>query len=276
MKTFKQFLEEKKNDQAYGWLNDKGSFIRNRDGRIHGDTYTKHTGVRIKDYWKKIDHATKQGWHRLDIYKDERDKAIWGVHQGDKTKWTDRHTKAMNRIKKALGASDYKDDVEQVAEGKRYVAEGNPLARVKKHIDDNRPFAGISAERSHLSAQENKKRMKDLESRVRSMGYGFKKAEGRWEGGKEASLKIHANGTTPEHHEKFKKDMIELGKHYDQDAIFHHDGQAGKLIGTNDTGYPGKDKVEPVGKVRYNRPEAPFQTELKPRKKNSASFTTGD
>jgi hypothetical protein len=159
---------------------------------------------------------------------------------------------------------------------KQFVAEGNPLARVKKHIDDGRPFAGISAERSHLSPQENKKRMKQLEKMVREKGYGYKKGEGQWEGGKERSLKVHANGTTPEHHKQFKNDMVELGRHFDQDAVFHHDGEAGKLIGTNDTGYPGKDKVEKVGKVRYNRSKAPFQTELKPGKKNSASFTTGD
>lgn len=159
---------------------------------------------------------------------------------------------------------------------KEFMAEGNPLARVKKHVDDDRHFVGMSAERGGLSPEENKKRMKELKNKVRAAGYGFKRAEGRWEGGKESSIIVHAQGTGAEHGKKLKQDMKRLASDYDQDAVFYHSGKEGKLIGTNKTGYPGKGKVEKVGKVRYNRTEAPFQTELKPGKKNSASFTTGD
>ena len=63
--------------------------------------------------------------------------------------------------------------------------------------------------------------------------------------------------------------MKQHAQHYGQDAIFHHDGKSGKLIGTNTTGFPGKNKSLDVGKVHYNRPNAPFQTQIK-----HSSFTT--
>lgn len=155
---------------------------------------------------------------------------------------------------------------------KQFVTEGNPLARVKKNVDDDRHFVGMSAERSHLSPEENAKRMKELKKRVRAAGYGFKQTRGKWEGGSEASIVVHANGSGEDHGKKLKQDMKRLASEYDQDAIFYHSGKEGKLIGTNKTGYPGKGKVEKVGKVRYNRSDAPFQTAFK----KGQSFTTGD
>ena len=120
MRTFRQFLEEaKKADQAYGWLNPKGSFIKNRNGDIHGDTYTKFTGDRGPrggDYWDKIAKANKKGWQRLDIQKDAspRGKEIYGVIMGKKEKWTPRHNLAMRRIKKAMGVDKtYANNVEK-------------------------------------------------------------------------------------------------------------------------------------------------------------------
>lgn len=155
---------------------------------------------------------------------------------------------------------------------KQFVAEGNPLARVKKNVDDDRHFVGMSAERSGLSPEDNKKRMKDLMKRVRGMGYGYRKTEGRWEGGKEKSIVVNANKPGAEHGKKLKQDMKRLASDFDQDAVFYHSGKEGKLIGTNKTGYPGKGKVEKVGKVRYNRADAPFQTAYK----KGQTFTTGD
>lgn len=155
---------------------------------------------------------------------------------------------------------------------KEFMTEGNPLARVKKNVDSDRHFVGMSAERSHLSPEENKKRMKDLKKKVRALGYGFKQTQGKWEGGSENSIVVHANGTGEDHGKKLKQHMKRLASEFDQDAIFYHSGKEGKLIGTNKTGYPGKGKVEKVGKVRYNRSDAPFQTAYK----KGQTFTTGD
>jgi hypothetical protein len=59
----------------------------------------------------------------------------------------------------------------------------------------------------------------------------------------------------------------------------HHGGSGSSsgasLHGTNKTGFPGKNKKVPVGKVKFNRPSAPFQTSLRGgKKKTPATFTT--
>lgn len=107
MLTFTQFMREQ-NRNAYGWLNPKGSFIKNRKNQIHGDTYTRMTGVK-GEYFKKIDHALNKGWTRLDIEPDHKFKEISGFMQNKKSAWTPRHKKALSRIKKALGGKDYKN-----------------------------------------------------------------------------------------------------------------------------------------------------------------------
>lgn len=160
----------------------------------------------------------------------------------------------------------------------RWLFEGNPLGRLKQHIDNNRHFSAISAERSHLSPAQNKGRMKALKQKLRAMGYGFKRARGQWEGGGEESLVVHAKGTGRTHGRQLKRDMRSLSKHFNQDAVMHHGGSGksaeASLHGTNKTGWPGKNKKVPVGKVKFNRPSAPFQTSLRGGKKSTASFTT--
>jgi hypothetical protein len=117
MMTFKQYLTERERE-AYGWLNDKGSFIKNRKGRIHGDTYSKFTGHGKADgddgagYYDKIDHALQRGWARLSIMRG--DNADYGVIQRKASKWTPRHDKGMRLIRKALGKTKrgHSDEVE--------------------------------------------------------------------------------------------------------------------------------------------------------------------
>ena len=87
-----------------------------------------------------------------------------------------------------------------------------------------------------------------------------------------------------EHGKQLLHDVKEHGKHYNQDSIFHHDTKSAKLHGTNATGFPGKGKEEDVGKTKFNKPHAPFQTETKPKSdkplkagrtsRGSARFTT--
>lgn len=131
----------------------------------------------------------------------------------------------------------------------------------------------MSAERGGLTPAQNAARMQELKHKLRSQGYGFKKSKGVWEGGSERSIIVHAKGTGDKHGKQLVRDMKKHASHYDQDAVFHHGGKKGRLIGTNHSGFPGKGKVKHVGKVKYNPSEkAPFQTKFK----KSASFTTGD
>ena len=151
--------------------------------------------------------------------------------------------------------------------------EGNPLARLKGDIEGGRHFVGISAERGNLTPKENSARMSELKGRLKAQGYGYKKAKGVWEGGSENSIIVHAKKAGREGGADLMRDMRKHAEHFDQDAIFHHDGNKGRLVGTNETGYPGKGKSEPVGKVKYNpSDDAPFQTKFK----KTASFTTGE
>ena len=157
---------------------------------------------------------------------------------------------------------------------KEYMMEGNPLARLQKHIEGDRHFVGMSAERSNLTPKENSARMKELKSKLKERGYGYKNAKGVWEGGHEKSVIVHAKDKGTKPGAELRRDMKKLAKDYDQDAILHHGGKGkeAKLIGTNETGFPGKGKKEPVGKVKYNRPDAQFQTQFK----KGATFTTGE
>jgi hypothetical protein len=168
---------------------------------------------------------------------------------------------------------------------RQFVVEGNPLARLHKHIASGRHFVVLSAQRGsdEASASENKKRHAELKKKLTAQGYGHKEVEGHWEGGKEKSIIVHAKKEGDEAGHQLVHDMKQHAHHYNQDSIFHHDGKEGKLHGTNATGYPGKGKTEPVGKVHYNQPKEPFQTELKPKgdklkagrtSKGSARFTT--
>lgn len=166
------------------------------------------------------------------------------------------------------------------------MCEGNPLARIHKHFSSGRQISVLSAQRSNLSPQENEARHKALKQDLKKMGYGYKEAEGHWEGGKEKSIIVMAKKTGGQAGNTLFSQMKKLGRKYGQDSVFHHNGQKGSLYGTNTTGWPGKGVSSPVGKVQYNRPEAEFQTETKPKSnkplktgrtdKGSARFTTAD
>lgn len=157
-----------------------------------------------------------------------------------------------------------------------FINEGNPLARVKKFEDKNRPTAAITAWRDKKSDKENKSNMKSFDKELRAKGYGFRKAEGTWEGGKEPSRFVTAKGKGNRHVKQFKRDMKNLSTKYDQDAVALRHNKTTELHGTNDTGYPGRGKVDNVGKTSYNKKNAPFQTEFKPSRPASKrpKFTT--
>lgn len=157
---------------------------------------------------------------------------------------------------------------------KEFLNEGNPLAQMHKHAMKGRHFVALTSEREGKSKKENEKNFKELKKKVQSQGYGFREAEGHWEGNKEKSLIVHAKKPGREAGAELMKHMRAHAQHYDQDSIFHHDGKRGRLVGTNETGYPGKGKVDNIGKMKYNRDKAYHQTELRPGGKRApARFT---
>ena len=162
---------------------------------------------------------------------------------------------------------------------KQFINEGNPLARMKTHGDEGRHFVGISAARPGLSKKEIAKRMKTLGKHFTKHGFGYRKAEGHYEGEKEPSLVVHAKAPGRKAGAELMKVARSAAQKYDQDSVLHHNGKTARLVGTNETGYPGMGKSEKVGtRLKYNNPESPFQTELRPKGKNQkrheARFTT--
>lgn len=102
---------------AYGWLNDKGSFIKNRNNDIHADTYSRYTGQgkdiganRGEASYKKIDQAIENGWAR--IYIKKQGDETFGVVQRNASKWTPRHEKALALVRKAMKTNKTKDETE--------------------------------------------------------------------------------------------------------------------------------------------------------------------
>lgn len=150
-----------------------------------------------------------------------------------------------------------------------FIAEGNPLARQHEMERRGHAFVNISAERKGLSKKENEDRMKDLHKRVKELGYGYRKSEGRWEGGREDSIVVYAKGSGKEYSDKLLHDMKNLGKHYDQDAIIHHDGTEAKLHGTNKTGM-GMDATERIGQQHFDQPNEYGITKFRPERRKAA------
>jgi len=147
------------------------------------------------------------------------------------------------------------------------INEGNPLARLHKHSAEGRHFVVISAQRgsSEATPEQNKKRHEELRRKLSSQGYAHKEVEGHWEGDKEKSILIHAKEKGEKSGNELLHDMKKHGEHYNQDAIYHHDGKSATLHGTNKSGYPGYGKKENIGKLAFNKPKEPAQTEMKPK-----------
>lgn len=118
MKTLAEFLAEA-DAYAHGWLNHRGSFIRNRFGQTHKKTYERITGEKPHpgDYDATVDHALRRGWARLDINHDAKKGEVYGLAQYDPEKWTPRHERALRRVKAALRAGGARDDVFRMSYG---------------------------------------------------------------------------------------------------------------------------------------------------------------
>ena len=159
---------------------------------------------------------------------------------------------------------------------KQFISEGNPLARMFKHSQEGRHFVGISAARPNQTKAERRTETKKLQGYFRKHGFGYRRAKGEYEGESEPSIIVNAKKPGREAGAELLRVAKKAGIKHNQDSILHHDGKTARLIGTNDTGYPGKGKAEKVGtRLKYNNPESPFQTELRPGKhRGPARFTT--
>ena len=158
---------------------------------------------------------------------------------------------------------------------KKFLEEGNPLAKVHGKAEEGGHMVAISATRP---GKDNKARRKQLAADIRASGHGHRPAKGTWEGGEEDSFVVHARSSSSEDNRKLIHHARKWAEKYGQDSFLHHDGKKARLIGTNTTGFPGYGKREPVGnRIKYNNPDAPFQTEFKPRKPKDKrpKFTTG-
>jgi len=132
-----------------------------------------------------------------------------------------------------------------------------------KHFDpkeqfQNRSLGLMSAERGHLSTEENDIRTAQLHRDLRKTGFHITPVKG---GYVENYGKSNAHETEGENsflvmhpfsgndHGELKNALIRLGKKYDQDSILHkpHDSHMAHFHGTNKTGWPGMDQKANAG-----------------------------
>jgi hypothetical protein len=161
---------------------------------------------------------------------------------------------------------------------KKFLEEGNPLARIHGAAEKGKHMIAISADRAGLSPEENKARYKQLGGDIRASGHGYRRAEGKWEGGKERSYVVHSKSASSEDNRKLIHMAIKLSKKHGQDGFLHNDGKRTHVVGTNRTGDPGYGKRDDIGTLKYNKDNPYGETILKPQKKppeKRPKFTTG-
>ena len=109
----------------------------------------------------------------------------------------------------------------------------------------------ILASRDDLTSEENRQRHTALKNDVRKAGYGFIDVEGR--NVDEKSLLVVGKMGDDKGH--LLGHLKHLATKYNQDSILHkpHNSEKTLLHGTNETGYPGKDKHIEVGSWHANR-----------------------
>lgn len=99
------------------------------------------------------------------------------------------------------------------------------LSRIWKYFKDKN-FGTISAYKTTLAPEENKKAQEALKQDVRSKGYGYKEMKGVYR---------YADGTTGHEYSLFipnikKEDLIEIGNKYDQETVLYADPEKNKIV----------------------------------------------
>lgn len=135
------------------------------------------------------------------------------------------------------------------------------LSRIMKHIKGDRPIGIISASRDRFEPSENKKRNGSLKSDIRSAGFGFVNLKGNFIENEGTPDEAEVSEDSffvigkPNENGNLKGLLKKLGVKYDQDSILYKssDTENAILIGTNTTGFPGKDKEDVLGKWKPNK-----------------------
>lgn len=138
------------------------------------------------------------------------------------------------------------DIAEAIKNGDRSDVNEASLGRVYQHIqkDASESFAILTAFRGGLPKRENIKRNKQLQSDVRSLGYGFFKVKGYWQECEDSELEYEdcpEDLKVPVVEDSLfvpnisRKEAVRLAKKYEQDAIVYQ-------------GEETNDKVEIISK----------------------------
>jgi hypothetical protein len=110
------------------------------------------------------------------------------------------------------------------------------LSRVFQHVeDDSRNFGILSAFRAVNSDKENKARHDELKKLVRSMGYGYIEMRGGYKGDEGFAEELSVLIPNIK-----KKEIVDLGRKYQQHSVMYKDKTDFYYIGTNEEAGIGK------------------------------------
>jgi len=109
------------------------------------------------------------------------------------------------------------------------------LSRIMQHIQGSNDFGVISPFRNDNTKQQNEQNYKELVQTVRDMGYGFIPLKGGYQ--EETGFVNEKSLFIPNIK---RKEIIELGKKYNQYSVIHKDKNDFSEIGTNKAAGIGK------------------------------------
>ena len=142
------------------------------------------------------------------------------------------------------------------------------LSRIKSKTDKG-GVAILSGSRGDKSSKENKARAKQLDRDIKGKGLpGATKVTGRWtenpgtKDEKKVKERSHVVTSGKMGKRKFKKEVKNLGRKYEQDAVLTQTKKTGTLSATRKGGL-GKDKRVKAGKFRPGRSSPEGDTKIK-------------
>lgn len=168
-----------------------------------------------------------------------------------------------------------------------YEMNESSLSRVWQHVDSGRPIAILSAFRAKYDQKENIKRNVELATRLQAKNYGYFFVDGAWkeeqDDGSTVDVKedsIFVVGKEGEE-EQFIKDIVELGKRYDQDGVLIKvSGEEGKIYDKEGNVSFGVGELQPGKmadifiKLRTGKESDTFVFSDEPQKENPKSDVT--
>lgn len=155
------------------------------------------------------------------------------------------------------------------------IVKESSLSRIQDKMSKHSAGA-ITAFRGDLTRKENKERNKELLSALKTKGYSVTKVKGSYieqfgtkdakEVGEESWFVVD-DKIDGDDNGKLEKDLIALGKKYDQDSILTIRDGKGFLIGTSkrDNAFPSFGKKEPVGKGKFGKVSGEFFSRIRGR-----------